>query len=146
MGYTCSSGARLLRLKGVGVSEVLADDVQTLRAALEGSRDSVSVTLSLPRKSAEKVLALLDAERTTGAVVVPVKELFTTTEAATMLGLSRPTLMKHIEAGEIEHVKVGTHHRIPVQAILEFQRSRRARRENAAEALAAFSSEIGFVD
>lgn len=128
------------------MSEMLADDVQALRVALEGTRDNVSVTLSLPRRSAEKVLALLDAERTTGAVVVPTKELFTTTEAATMLGLSRPTLMKHVTAGEIDHVKVGTHHRIPARAILEFQRTRRVRREEAAEALAAFSNEVGLVD
>ena len=107
---------------------------------------SVNVALRLPRKIAEKVLALLDAERTTGAVVVPAKELFTTTEAATMLGLSRPTLMKLIESGEIAHVKVGTHHRVPAQALLEFQRARRARREKAAEALASFSNEIGHVD
>jgi excisionase family DNA binding protein len=125
---------------------VLADDVQALSAALAGSRDSVDVTLSLPRKSAEKVLALLDTERTTGAVVVPVKELFTTTEAATILTLSRPTLMKLIEASEIDHVKVGTHHRIPVQATLDLQRARCVRRERAAEALAEFSNEIGFVD
>lgn len=83
------------------MSEVLADDVKALRVALEGTRDNVSVTLSLPRRTAEMVLAFLDAERMTGAVVVPTKELFTTTEAATMLGLSRPTLMKHVTAGEI---------------------------------------------
>lgn len=63
-----------------------------------------------------------------------------------MLGLSRPTLMKLIESGEVEHVKVGTHHRIPAEAILGFQRARRARREKAAEALAEFSNEIGLVD
>jgi excisionase family DNA binding protein len=125
---------------------MLTGDVEMLRAALARPIDSVSVTLSLPRKIAEKVLALLDAERTTGAVVVPAKELFTTTEAATMLGLSRPTLMKLLESGEIAHVKVGTHHRVPAQAILEYQRARRARREKAAESLAAFSNETGFVD
>jgi excisionase family DNA binding protein len=128
------------------MSDVLADDVQALRAALAGARENVNVTLSLPRKSAEKVLALLDAERTTGAVVVPIKELFTTTEAATMLGLSRPTLMKFVDSGEIDHIKVGTHHRIPARAILDFQRARRVRREKAAEALAEFSNEIGLVD
>jgi excisionase family DNA binding protein len=67
-------------------------------------------------------------------------------QAATMLGLSRPTLMKLLESGEIAHVKVGTHHRVPAQAILEYQRARRARREKAAEALAVFSNETGFVD
>ena len=128
------------------MSVLLDDDVQTLRAALDSSADDVKITLSLPRKSAEKVLALLDAERTTGAVVIPIKEVFTTTEAATMLGLSRPTLMKLIEAGEIDHVKVGTHHRIPAEAILSFQRARQARRDKAAEALAEFSNQIGLVD
>jgi len=129
------------------MSELLAEDVQVLRTALASSRKGdVSVTLSLPRSSAEKVLALLDAERTTGAVVVSVKELFTTTEAATMLGLSRATLMKRIESGEIDHVKVGTHHRVPAEAILQFQRTRKARRDRAAEALAEFSNEIGLVD
>lgn len=128
------------------MSDPLVDDVQTLRAALDSSPDDVKVTLSLPRKSAEKVLALLDAERTTGAVVIPIKEVFTTTEAATMLGLSRPTLMKLIEAGEIDHVKVGTHHRIPAEAILDFQRARQARRDKAAEALAEFSNQIGLID
>lgn len=120
------------------------DDVQALRSALARPADDVTVTLRLSRKSAEKVLALLDAERTTGAVVVPAKELFTTTEAAMMLGLSRPTLMKHVAAGEIEHVMVGTHHRIPAQAILGFQRARRLRRQKAAEALAEFSNELGW--
>ena len=128
------------------MSEMLTGDVEMLRAALARPIDSVSVTLSLPRKIAEKVLALLDAERTTGAVVVPAKELFTTTEAATMLGLSRPTLMKLIAAGEIAHVKVGTHHRVPAAALLEYQRARRTRREEAAQTLAEFSNEIGFVD
>lgn len=128
------------------MSEPLIDDVQTLRAALDNSTEDVTVTLSLPRKSAEKVLALLDAERTTGAVVIPIKEVFTTTEAATMLGLSRPTLMKLIDSGEIDHVKVGTHHRIPAEGILDFQRTRQARRDKAAEALAEFSNEIGMVD
>jgi hypothetical protein len=61
----------------------------------------VNVALSLPRKIAEKVLALLDAGRTTGAAAVPAKEPFTTTEAATMPGLSRPALTELITSGEI---------------------------------------------
>lgn len=128
------------------MSEALADDAEALRAALEDTPGDVSVTLRLPRKSAEKVLALLDAERTTGAVVVPSRELLTTTEAAALLGLSRPTLMKHVAADEIGYVKVGTHHRIPAQSLAEFEQARRVRREEAAEALAAFSNEVGFVD
>lgn len=124
----------------------LTGSAERLRAALARPGDSARVTLTLPRSVAEKVLALLDAERTTGAVVVPVKELFTTTQAATMLRMSRPTLMNLLESGEIDHVKVGTHHRVPAAALLQFQRAQRARRDKAAQALAEFSNEVGFTD
>ncbi|UNX56410.1 helix-turn-helix domain-containing protein [Georgenia sp. TF02-10] len=128
------------------MSQIPADDVQALRAALAGGRERVEVSLNLPRRIAEKVLALLDAERASGAVVVPVKEEFTTAKAASMLGVSRPTLMKLIASGELEHVKVGNHHPVPAQAILDFQRARQAGREQAAEVLAEFSNQIGLVD
>jgi excisionase family DNA binding protein len=127
------------------MSEMLNDDVRMLRAALDDADETVHVSLSLPRASAEKVLALLDAERKSGAVVVPIKEAFTTT-AASFLGVSRPTLMKMIAAGDIEHIMVGSHHRIPAEPLVAFERARRARRAKAAEALAEFSNEIGFVD
>ena len=38
------------------MSEILPDDVQALRDALDTSPDAVTVTLSLTRSSAEKVL------------------------------------------------------------------------------------------
>lgn len=128
------------------MADVLMDDVQTLRSALAGAGDEVRVTLNLPRSAARKVLALLDAERTSGAVVVPAKELLTTTEAAALLGVSRPTLMKHVDAGEIDHVMVGTHHRISAASLAAFEAARRERRAKAAADLAAFSNEIGLED
>lgn len=124
--------------------EVLPDDVQALRDALEGSPEDVTVTLSLTRRSAEKVLELLEAEHSTGAVVVPVKDLLTSTEAATMLGMSRPTLMKLVESGAIDHVRVGTHHRIPMRAVVELQRRRQVEHEETAAVVEGFRSNITF--
>lgn len=124
--------------------EILPDDVQALRDALETSPDDVTVTLSLTRKSAEKVLELLEAEHSTGAVVVPVKDLITSTEAATMLGMSRPTLMKLVDAGVVEHVRVGTHRRIPMRAIVEYQRLRQLEHEKTTAAVDEFRSNISF--
>lgn len=124
--------------------EILPDDVQALRDALEASPEDVTVTLSLTRRSAEKVLELLEAEHSTGAVVVPVKDLFTSTEAATMLGMSRPTLMKLVDAGAVEHVRVGTHRRIPMRAIVEYQRQRQSEHEQSIAAAEEFRSNITF--
>lgn len=123
---------------------LLPDDVQALRDALDASPDEVTVTLSLTRRSAEMVLELLEAEHSTGAVIVPLKDLFTTTEAASMLGMSRPTLMKLVEAGTVEHVRVGSHHRIPMRAIVKHQRERQSDRNENAAAAEEFRSNISF--
>jgi excisionase family DNA binding protein len=57
----------------------------------------------------------------------------TTTAAAQLLGVSRPTLMRKINAGEIPSHKVGSHTRLRTIDVLEEQRARRQRQ------LAAFN-------
>ncbi len=126
------------------MSHMLPDDVQALRHALGASPVDVTVTLSLSRRSAEKVLSLLEAEHSTGAVIVPVKDLYTSTEAATMLGMSRPTLMKLVDTGEVESARVGTHRRIPMRAIVKYQRQRQAQHEETVVAAEEFRSNIAF--
>ena len=128
------------------MSAILPDDIQALRDALEASPGEVTVTLNLTRRSAERVLELLEAEHSTGAVIIPAKDLFTSTEAATMLGMSRPTLMKLVDAGTVEHIRVGSHRRIPMRAIAKYQRERQQEHEEAAEALTEFRSNISFGD
>lgn len=116
--------------------------IQSVRAALAETSDPVAVTLSIPRTTAEKLLELLEAEGIAGAVVVPVKEQFTTTEAAKMLGISRPTLMKLIDSGEIDSVKVASHHRIPAPAIARYEHARAVSRSRAAEAIEEFAEDV----
>jgi len=99
------------------MSTALTEDVQLLRSGLAGDQPEIEVTLRLPRESAKKVLALLDAEQSVGAVVIPAKQEFTTTEAAKILDMSRPTLMKLINSGRVAYRKVGKHHRIPASSI-----------------------------
>lgn len=104
---------------------------EALRAALARCTDPVAVSLEVPRPLAEKLLRLLEAEDSAGAVVVPIREFYTTTESASMLGISRATLMKLIESGELEAIKVGTHHRIPGEELLAYQRARQVSRAKA---------------
>ena len=95
------------------MDEFERDAVEAVRAGLDRQDEPVDVTLSSRAERRRKLLELLEAEGHSGAVVVPVKEQFTTTEAARMLGISRPTLMKLIDAGDISSVKVATHHGFP---------------------------------
>lgn len=50
----------------------------------------------------------------------------TTTAAAAMIGVSRPTLMKMIHAGRIPAHKVGTHTRLRTSDVLDFVERRQA--------------------
>ena len=49
----------------------------------------------------------------------------TTQEAADMLGISRPTLVRLLEAGQIPFEQPGRHRRVRVQDVLAFQARRR---------------------
>lgn len=122
------------------MDERLDEAIAALRGALQNPSDSVEITLALERSTAERVLHLLQTELESGAVVVPVKESYTTTEASAMLSISRATLMKLIDAGEIEAFKVGTHHRIHAEELVAYQRARQVSQSRASELLAEFSA------
>ncbi|HEY8719148.1 helix-turn-helix domain-containing protein [Pengzhenrongella sp.] len=125
------------------MSTALTEDVKLLRSGLASEQPEIEVTLRLPRESAKKVLALLDAEQSVGAVVIPAKQEFTTTEAAKILGMSRPTLMKLIGRGRVDFRMVGKHHRIPASAI---QALREHLDEDHMAVVATLSNKYGNLD
>jgi excisionase family DNA binding protein len=64
-----------------------------------------------------------------------VPEDVTTTTAAKLLGVSRPTLMKMIAGGDLPSHKVGTHARLKADQVLAFKRARLARQRKAFDEL-----------
>lgn len=70
-----------------------------------------------------------------------VPDELTTTTAADLLGVSRPTLMKLVAEGHLESHKVGSHHRFLYSDVLDLAERRQAAQRNAFEALRAFDEE-----
>lgn len=69
--------------------------------------------------------------------VVPVTEWLTTSEAAAMLHVSRPTLVQMLESGLIPFDQpAGVHRRVSRAAVDAFSRERRGRRRAALDELA----------
>lgn len=61
--------------------------------------------------------------------VLGADQLISTTQAAEILGVSRPTLVRFLEAGEIAYAQPGTHRRLKLSDVLEFHETRRRRLE-----------------
>ncbi len=89
-----------------------------------------SHALQLFRELLEKI------EEGTGVEIVRQDQELTTSEAAEILGVSRPYLVDLLEDGEIPFHKVGSHRRVQASDVLEFKRLRRQRSRDAMKELA----------
>jgi excisionase family DNA binding protein len=75
--------------------------------------------------------------------VTALPEELTTTVAAEIVGVSRPTLMKLVRSGDLPARQVGTHTRVRTADVLALRRARAQDRRAALEALRALDDEFG---
>lgn len=98
--------------------------------------------ITLPSELSALLTNILETIARGGTVTVgSMPEDVTTTTAADLLGVSRPTLMKMITKGEIESHKVGSHTRIKSAHVFDFKRARLARQRQAFEELLELEDE-----
>jgi len=75
--------------------------------------------------------------------MVPVHREMTTQEAADFLEMSRPSLLKLLEKGEIRFRKVGNHRRVLFQDLVEFRKRSMSDRHSALDELAKQAQQLG---
>jgi excisionase family DNA binding protein len=130
---------------GGDVTDLLQRDAEALHRALETSGNEVKVALS--RETAELVSKVVDARaRGEEIIVSPGSAEVTPTEAALLLGMSRPQVRRLMDRDLLEYRKVGTHHRIRVSSIRAFLESERPRRRDAMAELADLQNELGLTE
>lgn len=94
--------------------------------------------VALPREISAILTTVLETVARSGTVTVgALPEDLTTTTAADLLGISRPTLMKLVATGQIPAHKVGSHTRLKATDVLDFRRDRLDRQRKALEELIA---------
>ncbi|MGP5931088.1 excisionase family DNA-binding protein [Corynebacterium glyciniphilum] len=145
-----------------GVETILPEDTESaqildLVAALEARGMSVEgqpaiVTADgnrhdLPKGLADVLVTVAKAlARNQGVSIVPRHRLLTTQEAADVLNISRPTLIKILEDGTVPFEMRGSHRRIRLQSILDYQESLKATRAEALDRMQLQSVEDGVYD
>jgi len=78
--------------------------------------------------------------------IVPINKELTTQEAADILNVSRPYLIKLLEERKIPFLKVGTHRRIRFSDLMDYKKQRDAERSRGLAELAQTSQELGLYD
>ncbi|KQB87323.1 helix-turn-helix domain-containing protein [Corynebacterium lowii] len=99
----------------------------------------VSSILSMVAKSMENGKAV---------TVAPIDQQITTQEAADFLGISRPTLIKLLDKGELPYHRSsgGRHRKLLLQDVMDYQESTRKKRRIALDALTAEAYAAGLYD
>ncbi len=119
----------------------LLDSQRAHRAVLLGADgEQMEVPTSLFRVLCQAVPLLL---REQGLIIAPIHKELTTQEAADLLNVSRPHLIKLLEQGEIPYTKTGTHRRIKLEDLLAYKERRGRERRQALDRLTRMSYEMG---
>ena len=84
---------------------------------LKVGRRCAAVPAELAAALRETVTALAHGEAVT---LTPHEALLTTQEAAQVLGVSRPTLVRLLESGALPFTKPGTHRRVRLEDVLDY--------------------------
>jgi excisionase family DNA binding protein len=90
------------------------------------------------------LLVRLLSEMASGNAVtlIPVHAELTTQQAADLLGVSRPFVIKQIEEGKLPHRRIGTHRRVMFKDLMDFKRSLDVDRSKALDQLAAEAQKL----
>lgn len=127
------------------MSDLLIQDSHALHRALEAGGDEVSVNVS--RETAEWLARLVDAKaRGQEILLTRGKAEVTPSEAAELLGMSRPQVRKLMDEGKLVFRKVGSHHRVKLDSIRAFLEAERLQMEAGLERFSQLQNDLGLLE
>jgi len=128
------------------------DRLQRMRTALQAPRrpalvDATGGQIEMPEPLFQLLCHVVEQVSSGRAVqLLPEHELVTTQAAAKLLGVSRPHLVKLLEAREIPFHKVGSHRRIRFADVAAYARKRAEARRKALGSMTREIQEAGLYD
>jgi len=103
--------------------------------------------IEVPTAALNLLVKILDQFASGNAVeVVPIHAELTTQEAADLLNVSRPYLIKLLEEGKLPFHRTGAHRRIRFDDLIAFREEQDRKSEEAMTELVRLSEEMGLYD
>lgn len=131
-----------------------ADALNAIGRALDGTATGASrlvgrdgQTIDLPEGLESLLVSIVENLRAgNGVSVIPLHAELTTVQAADLLNVSRPYLIKQIETGEVAHHMVGTHRRLKLVDVLAYRDRLAADANEALDAMTAEAEDLGLYE
>lgn len=109
----------------------------------DGSEKNVEIPAAAYRLLVDVLTQMSEGNAVT---LIPIHAELTTQEAADLLNVSRPYLIKQIEAGKIPHHKVGRHRRIRFDDLMTYKEQQAVSQSQAMDELVAETEALGLYD
>ncbi len=122
---------------------VRAQEPHTVHLTFADGKESIV----LPAGSLAMFNSILEAMAAGhGVMIYPQHAELTTMEASDLLNVSRPYLIKLLEAGDIPYHKVGRHRRVRIEDLMRYKEEIDSRREAVLDQMVAEAEELGLYD
>jgi excisionase family DNA binding protein len=109
--------------------------------------DANGVAIEIPDELYGVLVDVVDAlSQGLAITIAPHNTMLTTQEAADLLGISRPTLVRLLQDGEIPYSMRGRHRRVLLNDVLAYRERARSERRQTLDAMAASGEEAGLYD
>jgi excisionase family DNA binding protein len=134
--------AALARVSGQKLAAYLGRKNGGLRFELKAEGSTEELVLPAPALRL-LVRALTEMGEGNAVTITPMRAELTSQQAADLLNVSRPHLVKLLDEGAIPSRKVGSHRRVLLEDVLAYKRDFLARRQAALVELAESSQDLG---
>jgi excisionase family DNA binding protein len=126
-------------------SRQLASEIKAGRGfRLQVENGKLGRPMAIPPAAAKLLLDILtEMSKGNAITLIPVHAELTTVQAAEVLNVSRPHLIKLLDRGDIPHHKVGTHRRVRFLDLMAYKKKQDEARRQALTELTALDQEYG---
>ncbi|MCG7537946.1 MULTISPECIES: excisionase family DNA-binding protein [Pseudoalteromonas] len=133
----------LAKLCSQELSAVLEANGEVQELSVVG-KDGESHQLKLPASAVQLMIEVLTQLGQGNSVnITPIHAELTTQEAADMLNMSRPTLIKILDQGDIPYTRTGNRRKIEFAQVMKYKQDIEAKRLAALDELTDLDQELG---